>query len=70
MTPLQIIQLVVSGALMVVILLQNKSAGLTGTFGGSGEMFSTKRGPEKFLFIATIILGIVFVTISLLFIII
>lgn len=55
-------QIIVSALLVTVILLQPSSAGIGGAFGGSDGMqaFRTKRGFEKFLFIATIILGIVF----------
>lgn len=57
---LPIIQIVVSIALIVVIMLQNRGAGLSGVFGGSSNVFSTKRGVEKTLFNATIVLAIIF----------
>jgi preprotein translocase subunit SecG len=55
-----IIQIIVSTLLIVAILLQQKGTGLGGAFGGSGEVFQTKRGLEKSLFISTIILSIIF----------
>lgn len=58
-------QLIVAILLMVVILLQNRGSGLSGVFGGSGNVFMTKRGFEKKLFIMTIILSVLFFAISL-----
>jgi len=48
--------------LIALILLQERSSGLSGIFGGEGGGFyQTRRGMERWLFIATIVLGIVFV---------
>ena len=63
---INIIQLVAAIVLIIAILLQNQSAGLSGVFGGGGEVFRTKRGLEKKLFILTIILSIIFLGLSLL----
>jgi protein translocase SecG subunit len=59
---LPIAQIVISVLLVTVVLLQPSSAGIGGAFGGSdgAQAFRTKRGFEKFLFIATIVLGVVF----------
>ena len=62
---LQIIQIIIAIFLMVAILLQNKGSGLSGMFGGSGEIFRTKRGMEKSLFIITIILAVIFFVIAI-----
>lgn len=53
-------QVVVSVLLIVCILLQQQGVGLSATFGGGGETFRTKRGLEKGLFYATIVLGVLF----------
>ena len=67
-TALRIIQVVISIFLIVVILIQNRSSGLSATFGGSGGPITTsKRGAEKIVFKATIVLAILFVLSSLLF---
>ncbi len=50
--------------LIVVIALQNKSSGLSNVFGGAGNIVQTRRGFEKWLFYATIVLGIIFVSIN------
>jgi preprotein translocase subunit SecG len=62
-----IIQTIIAVALMAAILLQNRGAGLGGVFGGgdSSNVFSTKRGLEKTLFRATIILAIIFIGLAL-----
>lgn len=56
------IQIVLSVILCTAILMQRSEAGLGGAFGGSdtGGVFHTKRGFEKVLFIATIIIAILF----------
>lgn len=57
---LKIILLIVAALLVFVILSQSRGTGLSATFGGEGTFFHTKRGPEKVLFVATIILAILF----------
>lgn len=60
-----IIQVVVSLALIALILLQERSAGLPAIFGGEGGGFyQTRRGLEKMIFIGTIVLAIVFAGIA------
>lgn len=51
--------------LIIVIALQNKSSGLSTVFGGAGNIVQTRRGFEKWLFYATIALGILFVLINI-----
>jgi len=63
---LQIAQPIIAILLIVSILLQNRESGLSGVFGGGGTVFRTKRGLEKILFIATIVLVVIFIGISLL----
>ena len=60
---LSIIQIVLAVLLTVFILLQHSEAGAGGAFGGSDSVSSwkTRRGFEKFLFTATIVLVILFV---------
>ncbi len=62
---IKIAQIVVSILLMVAILLQNRGTGLGGVFGGTGGVYMTKRGLEKKLFIATIVLAAIFILLSL-----
>jgi len=62
---LNVSQIVVAILLILAILLQARGTGLGSAFGGEGNIFRTKRGVEKILFYATIVLGILFVGISL-----
>ena len=55
-----IIQIILSVLLMSSILLQSQGQGLGLFGGGGGEFFKSKRGMEKILFRATIVLAIVF----------
>lgn len=58
---LAIAQLVVSLLLIVLILLQERSSATSGIFGsGAGGFYQTRRGAEKAIFIATVVLTIVF----------
>lgn len=57
---LSIIQMVLSVLLIVSVLLQQRGTGLGMAFGGVGDVFRTKRGIEKGLFIATIVLSVLF----------
>lgn len=63
--------IIVSILLIISILLQQRGTGLGAAFGGEGNVFASRRGFEKVLFILSIILaGLLFVTavIALLFI--
>ncbi len=57
---LSIIQIVLAILLTAAILLQARGGELGSAFGGAGEVYRTKRGLEKFLFIATIVIAILF----------
>ncbi len=65
-TYLNIAQVVVSVALIVIILFQVRGGGLGGIFGQPSTVFRTKRGVEKVLFQLTIVLVSVFLVISVL----
>jgi protein translocase SecG subunit len=62
---LSIIQIVLALLLIGSILLQNKGASLGGAFGGEGNVYSTKRGAERAIFIATIVLVVLFAGVAL-----
>ena len=61
---LTIVDMVVMVALIITVSLQNKSSGLSNVFGGGGGV-STRRGSDKYLFYATIVLGVLFAGLSL-----
>jgi len=56
------VQIILSIILIGAILLQQSSAGVGGVLGGGdgGGLYNTRRGFEKFLFVLTIIIGIIF----------
>jgi preprotein translocase subunit SecG len=58
---LQAATLISAVLLMITILLQQRGASLGAGFGSSGELFTTRRGMDKSLYEATIILAVVFV---------
>ncbi len=64
-TALAIVQIVISIILIITILLQSRGVGLGAAFGGESNVYRTKRGIEKTLFIVTIVFGILFFGIGL-----
>lgn len=64
---LPIIQVVLSVLIIAAVLLQQSSAGL-GVLGGGSDtaVKNTRRGSDKFLLQATVVLGILFAGINLL----
>ncbi|HUS59928.1 MAG TPA: preprotein translocase subunit SecG [Nevskiaceae bacterium] len=58
-------QIIISLLLAASILLQAKGTGLGTAFGGSGEFYRSKRGVEKIVFIATIVLAVLFLLFSI-----
>ena len=66
-TVLMIVQVVVSVLLCIAILAQNRGTGLSATFGGSGGFHTSKRGAEKVLSTATVVLALIFLVNSVAF---
>lgn len=60
MTILTTIQITSAILLIAAILLQQRGVGLGAAFGGEGAMYRTKRGIEKWIFIATIVFSVIF----------
>jgi preprotein translocase subunit SecG len=58
---LQIITVVSAILSILTILLQQRGASLGAGFGSSGELFTTRRGIDKSLYEATIVLSVIFV---------
>ena len=61
---LNIGQILVSVVLVAVILLQAKGSGFGAGLGGTTSNFRTRRGLEKTLFQATIVLTVLFLAMS------
>lgn len=64
MNLLLILQILVSLLLLLSILVQANGTSVGRAFGGNTS-YHTKRGAEKALFIATIALALIFVTLSI-----
>jgi preprotein translocase subunit SecG len=62
---INLIQIIISIALIAVIIIQAKGSGLGGIFGGDSSIYKTRRGVEKTLFQATIGLAVAFFAVSI-----
>lgn len=60
------IHVVVSILLTITILLQNRSGGLSATFGGSGAIQVQRRGAESVIYKASIWLSVIFFALAIL----
>lgn len=63
-----IAQIVISVVLIALVLIQERSSGLSGLFGGggAGTPYQTRRGLEKGMYWATIIAATLFAGLALL----
>ncbi|MFC1987636.1 preprotein translocase subunit SecG [Chloroflexota bacterium] len=62
---LNVVQIVLSVALIIAVLLQVRGGGLGGIFGQADTVFRTRRGVEKTLFQLTIILVVLFIIVAI-----
>lgn len=62
---LYVVNIIIAILLVVFILIQGRGAGLGSAWGGSGELYQTRRGIEKITLQVTILLIIVFFIISI-----
>lgn len=60
-----VIQSIVSLILVILILLQERGTALGSAFGGGGESYSTRRGIQKNIYLASIVLAVVFIALAL-----
>lgn len=65
LTLINILQIVVGIALIILVLLQRQGGGLGSLGGGSTQFFSDRRGIEEFVFDLTVILTIVFIGLAI-----
>ena len=59
---LEIITLVSAVLVILLILIQQRGASLGSGSGSSSELYTTRRGLEKSMFITTIIFAVIFVS--------
>ncbi len=57
---IDILIIIVAILLIISILLQQRGSGLGAAFGGEGNVYMAKRGAEKVIFGASIVLAILF----------
>lgn len=62
---ISISEIIVSILLIVSILMQNRGAGLSSTFGGDMGGYYSKRGFEKFLTRFSVALAVVFIGLAI-----
>jgi protein translocase SecG subunit len=62
---LNIIQILLAGLLTTAILLQARGTGVGLAFGGDSNVYRTRRGIEKRLHTFTIVLALLFFSVSL-----
>ncbi len=62
---MEVIQILLSVALIIVVLLQSRGSGFSATFSADTSIYRTRRGVERTLFQFTIGLAILFVIVSL-----
>jgi preprotein translocase subunit SecG len=64
-TIITIVQIIIAALLIIAVMLQSR--GDTGTAGlaGQGASFRSKKGLEKVLFYATIVLAVLFASVSI-----
>lgn len=60
-----LIQIFIAILLIVAVLIQARGAGLGEAWGGSSEFFTSRRGMEKIIFLATIVLAALFLLSSI-----
>lgn len=65
MSILFVLQIVIPCLLIVAILFQQRGQALGSAFGGEGGAWASRRGIEQKLFWATVVLGALFVAISI-----
>ena len=64
-TYFNVVQIVLSVALILAVLLQVRGGGLGGIFGQPDSVYRTRRGVEKTLFQLTIALVVLFIVVSM-----
>lgn len=66
MKTLNIAQAVIAIIVIILVLLQDRSSGVGGAFGGDvGGFYQKRRGLEKIIFVSTIVAVIAFTAIAI-----
>ncbi len=62
---LYIVQIILAIAVIITAILNSRGSDLGSVFGGGGGVYKTRRGVEKTLFNAMIVLSVLFFAVSL-----
>jgi protein translocase SecG subunit len=62
---LNVILVIIGIGLTIAILIQSRSAGMSGAFGGGAEGFHVRRGSDKTIFRITVVLATLFLLTAL-----
>lgn len=62
---LPLIQIIVSIAFIVLILVQQRGTALGSAFGQEGGFYSTRRGIQQKIFQATVVCAVLFIVLAL-----
>ena len=60
---LEVLEIITAAVLVVTVLLQHRGTGIGGAFGGADLSYRSRRGVEKLLFRATILVAAIFIVI-------
>lgn len=60
------LQIAVSVLLIILIAIQQRGSSLGSAFGGSGQVYSTRRGAQKNMYYVTIVLAAIFLVLGVL----
>jgi protein translocase SecG subunit len=63
---LSIAQIILAVLLVVSILVQQRGTTLGGAFGAETSIYRTRRGAERYFFLSTVVLAILFFTTAVL----
>ncbi|MEN6480022.1 MAG: preprotein translocase subunit SecG [Anaerolineales bacterium] len=64
-TILNVVQIILSAALITLTVIQGRGSGLGNMFGGGGSVQQTRRGVEKTMHDLTVVIAVVFFVVSL-----
>jgi len=62
---IQAIQVVLSVTLITLVMIQSEGSGLGGSLFGGGEVYHSKRGIERSLFVLTVVVAVLFTVSSI-----
>ncbi len=67
MQPTLILQIIVSLLLIILVTLQSKETSIGASFSSTTQTgYHTKRGPEKIVYLATIVCSVLFLALAIL----